>query len=330
MTSDVTGRVPGELRYFDRQPHTADMREEVLQGLAERPRRLPPKYFYDETGSRLFEQITRLPEYYLTRTEMALFDAHLDDIAAALGADVCLVEYGSGTSEKIRKLLERLRPAAYVPVDISGEHLLDQAHALHRDFPWLNVYPTCADFTSRFDLPEPVAALPRVGFFPGSSIGNFDPPGATAFLGHVHATLGPGGRLLVGVDRKVGGRKDAAVLEAAYNDSQGVTAAFNLNVLQHINARLDADFDPAAFAHEARYDPDLGCIQMFLRSRVEQTVQIGSTRLAFAAGEIVHTENSHKYHPEEFQALARRGGFDVDQWWTDEAEYFALYLLRAR
>ncbi|MDZ7668356.1 MAG: L-histidine N(alpha)-methyltransferase [Gammaproteobacteria bacterium] len=328
MTSAGSGR--GELRYFDRQPRTADMREEILEGLSERPRRLPPKYFYDETGSRLFEQITRLPEYYLTRTEMALFDAHLDDIAGALGADVCLVEYGSGTSEKIRKLLERLRPAAYVPVDISGEHLLDQARALHQDYPWLNVYPTCADFTARFALPEPVAALPRVGFFPGSSIGNFDPAGAVALLGHVHATLGPGGRLLVGVDRKAGARKDAAVLEAAYNDSQGVTAAFNLNVLHHINARLDADFDPAAFAHEARYDPDLGCIQMFLRSLAEQTVQIGSAQLTFAAGEIIHTENSHKYQPAEFQALARRGGFEVDQWWTDEAEYFALYLLRAR
>lgn len=322
---DETGRRAGEFRYFDRQPHTADMREEILAGLSERPRRLPPKYFYDETGSQLFEQITRLPEYYLTRTEMAMFDSHLDDIARALGADVCLVEYGSGTSEKIRKLLERLRPAAYVPVDISGEHLRDQARDLHRDFPWLNVYPTCADFTARFALPEPVAALPRVGFFPGSSIGNFDPSGAVTFLGHVHATLGAGGRLLVGVDRK----KEAAVLEAAYNDRQGITAAFNLNVLHHINARLGADFDPDAFAHEARYDPDKGCIQMFLRSLTEQTVHVDTTRMTFAAGERIHTENSCKYHPEEFQALARRGGFEVEQWWTDDAEYFALFLLRA-
>lgn len=316
----------GRFRYFDLQPQTADMRQEIVDGLLATPRRLPPKYFYDETGSRLFEQITRLPEYYLTRTEMALFDDHLEDIGRALGADICLVEYGSGTSDKIRKLLELLRPAAYVPVDISGAHLRAQALALHRDYPWLDVFPTCTDFTNPFALPDPVAGLPHVGFFPGSSIGNFEPAAAAAFLGNVHGTLGSGGRLLVGVDRK----KDPAVLEAAYNDSEGVTAAFNLNVLRHINDRLGADFDLGAFTHEARYNPELGCIQMFLRSRRAQTVHIGTDQFTFAEGDVIHTENSFKYDPQEFRELAARGGFDVEIWWSDPEAYFALFLLRGR
>ena len=324
MTSEPDHR--GRFEFFDLKPKTADMREEVLDGLTSRPKYLPPKYFYDERGSKLFERITELPEYYLTRTEMALFDAYLDDICAALGRDVCVVEYGSGSTVKIRKLLERLRPAAYVPVDISGEHLEAEARALHRDFPWLDVFPTCADFTAPFALPPPVAGLPRVGFFPGSSIGNFDPAGAAEFLRNVHRTLGSGGRLLLGVDRK----KDPAVLEAAYNDSEGVTAAFNLNVLRHINERLEADFDPNAFAHRARYARDLGCIQMFLESLSAQTVHVAGTPVEFAAGETIHTENSFKYHPAEFEALAGRSGFSTDVCWTDDAERFSLFLLQAR
>ncbi len=315
----------GRLELFDQKPPAADLRSEVLEGLTSTPKWLSPKFFYDEAGSLLFERITELPEYYLTRTEMALFDEHLDDIADAIGEGVCLVEYGAGSNQKIRKLLERARPAAYVPVDISGDHLEIQARALHRDYPWLDVFPTCADFTAPFDLPEPVAGIPHVGFFPGSSIGNFDPEGAVRFLGNVHRTLGSGGRLLVGIDRK----KDPAVIEAAYNDSQGITAAFNLNALNHINQRLGADFRLTGFAHEARYNPELGCIQMFLRSRLDQTVHVGSERVRFAAGELIHTENSFKYHPEEFEALAGRGGFEVEAWWTDPEDLFALFLLCA-
>ena len=322
----VERRDLGRFEFFDLKPKAADMREEVLAGLTATPKTLSPKYFYDETGSELFKRITRLPEYYLTRTEMALFDAYLEQIAAALGDGVCLVEYGAGATLKIRKLLERLRPAAYVPVDISGDHLEAQSRELHADFPWLDVFPTCADFTAPFPLPEPVTGLPIVGFFPGSSIGNFDPAGAERFLRNVHETLGPRGRLLVGIDR----RKDPEVIEAAYNDAQGVTAAFNLNALDHINARLGADFDIAAFRHEARYDEDRGCLQMFLRSTRAQTVHIGEVAIDFAADERIHTENSFKYHPEEFEALAGRGGFAVDTWWTDEAARFALFLLRGR
>jgi L-histidine Nalpha-methyltransferase len=301
------------------------MREEVVEGLTTTPKRLSPKYFYDATGSYLFERITELPEYYPTRTELALFDAHLGDIAASLGAGFCLVEYGSGTTRKVRKLLEWLRPAAYVPVDISGDHLVVEARALHGDFPWLDVFPTCADFTGPFDLPEPVRKLRPVGFFPGSSIGNFDPHAARDFLVNVHETLGPGGHLLIGVDRK----KDPVVLERAYNDVQGVTAEFNRNALRHINARLGGNFDPERFAHEARYDAERGCIRMFLRSLVQQTVSIGAVEVTFAAGEAIHTENSYKYHPEEFIHLAGQAAFRTVSWWSDAEDLFALYLLSA-
>jgi dimethylhistidine N-methyltransferase len=312
-------------QFFDRSPGMSGMYEEVVRGLQASPRQLPPKYFYDERGSRLFEAITRLPEYYLTRTEMALFDQHEASVAAALGSDACLVEYGSGSSQKIRKVLQRARPEAYVPVDISADHLERQAAALSTDFPWLRVYPTCADFTQPFKLPEPVAALSKVGFFPGSSIGNFEPRQAVSFLRNVRETLGPGGRMLVGVDRK----KDISVLEAAYNDAQGITGEFNLNLLRHINVALGANFDLNGFAHEARYNEQRDCIQMFLRSRRRQRVQLGSQAFEFAEGEAIHTENSFKYDPDGFMALARDGGFVTETWWTDHREWFALYLLRA-
>ena len=312
-------------QFFDHSPDASDMYQEVLTGLQAVPKRLPPKYFYDEEGSRLFEAITRLPEYYPTRTEMSLFNRCEQSLAEALGNDACLVEYGSGSSQKIRKVLQRARPQAYVPVDISAEHLEVQSAALSRDFPWLKVYPTCADFTQPFKLPEPVSELPKVGFFPGSSIGNFEPKGAVNFLRNVLQTLGQEGQMLVGVDRK----KDAAVLEAAYNDAQGVTARFNLNLLHHINAQLGASFEPDNFVHEARYNEVLGCIQMFLRSRIAQKVILGDEEISFAEGETIHTESSYKYDPAEFIALARRGGFDTEAWWTDENSWFALYLLRA-
>jgi dimethylhistidine N-methyltransferase len=325
VTSDGANTPWGRFEFFDFEPDVADMREEVLAGLCTQPKHLPPKYFYDDEGSKLFETITQLPEYYLTRTELSLFDEHLDELASALGHGACLVEYGSGSSLKIRKLLRRARPAAYVPVDISAGHLLAQSRALHRDHPWLDVFPACADFTSAFPLPEPVRELPRVGFFPGSSIGNFDAAGAVTFLRSVRTTLGFGARLLVGVDRK----KCRSVLEAAYNDAAGVTARFNLNMLANVNRRLGADFDLDAFAHEARYDEPAGCIRMFLRSRVDQQVSVGGEAIAFAAGERIHTENSYKYDPHEFAGLAARGGFEVERMWTDDDAWFALFLLQA-
>ncbi|XOV83854.1 MAG: L-histidine N(alpha)-methyltransferase [bacterium] len=316
----------GSYAFLDNKPAQQDMAREILSGLKAQPKTLSPKYFYDAQGSALFDRITELDEYYLTRTEMALFDAHLSDIAAHLGGNVCLIEYGSGSSVKIRKLLQAFTPAAYVPVDISDEHLQANAQALHADFPALNVLPVCADFTQRFALPDAVADMTKVGFFPGSSIGNFDPQGAQDFLQNVHATVGSGGAMLVGVDRK----KSVSVLEQAYNDKQGVTAAFNLNALHHINNELGADFQPQQFSHVAEYNPQLGCIQMFLRSKVDQQVNIAGEIIHFARAEKLHTENSYKYDPDEFLALAGRAGFASLAQFSDSRQYFTLYLLQAR
>lgn len=300
------------------------MAGEVLQGLASEPKYISPKYFYDARGSALFDQITDLDEYYLTRTEMWLFDSYLGDIAARLGEGLCVIEYGSGSSLKIRKLLEAVTPHAYVPVDISNEHLQDNARDLHADFPHLHVYPVCADFTQRFTLPIQVESLTKVGFFPGSSIGNFEPTEAKGFLANVRETVGLGGALLIGVDRK----KSVHVLEDAYNDGLGITAAFNLNVLAHINEVLDADFQLQQFRHMARYNADEGCIQMFLQSTADQRVTVAGTTVEIARDEVLHTENSYKYHPEEFLALAAAAGFAEVAHWSDPKDWFSLYLLK--
>ena len=312
--------------FYDHKPDTSAVLDEVLTGLKQRPRTISPKFFYDEHGSRLFEAITELPEYYPTRTELSVFDACLPAIADVLGTGWCLVEYGAGSTKKVRKLLEVLKPAAYLPVDISTDHLRDQSRDLHRDFPGLEVYPTGADFTTAFELPEVVDGLTKVGFFPGSSIGNFEPSGASAFLRNVSVTLGAGGYLIVGIDRK----KDTQVLEAAYNDAAGVTAEFNLNLLNHLNHLLGADFDVDAFAHRAHYNDELGCIQMFLESRIEQSVHLAGHTIDLTAGERIHTENSYKYHLDDFTQLAADSGFDTVQAWSDARDYFSVVLLKAR
>ncbi len=311
--------------FFDRAPTNAAMREEVVAGLSSASKYIAPKYFYDERGSALFEAITRLPEYYLTRTEMSLFDRHQAQIAQAMGSGGCVVEYGSGSSAKIRKLLENVQPQAYVPVDISRDHLKDSSRQLHIDFPWLQIFPVCADFTEDFALPDPVANLSKVGFFPGSSIGNISPDEVVGFLAKVARTLGVEGQLLVGVDTK----KSTEKLEAAYNDSEGLTARFNTNLLRHLNQTLQADFVVEQFTHQARYNESEGCIQMFLESDVAQTANIGTAQFHFAAGETVHTENSYKYHPDEFAALAAEAGFRVKDMWIDERQWFGVYLLQA-
>ena len=315
----------GEFEFFDFEPDQGDITAEVLRGLSAEPKHISPKYFYDARGSALFEQITELAEYYLTRTEMTLFDRHLPAIAEILGAQVCLIEYGSGSSKKIRKVLETITPHAYVPIDISHEHLQANARELHQDFPHLHVYPVCADITQPFNLPEATQGLTKVGFFPGSSIGNFEPSEAQGFLRTVHATLGAGAHLLIGVDRK----KPVDVLERAYNDADGVTAEFNLNLLTHLNERLGADFIVDQFTHDARYNEVLGCVQMFLKSEVQQEVQLAGRIVSFAQAEELHTENSYKYSPEEFESLAHSANFSLTAQWTDEHEYFGLYLLRA-
>ena len=318
---------PNEYAFFDLQPAQGDELEELLAGLRQAQKQVSPKFFYDAAGSRLFDEITQLDEYYLTRTEMALFERHHGQIADALrgsGNASCLVEYGSGSSAKVRRLLEELQPAAYLPVDISADHLQGAARQLHADYPWLGVYPTCADFTRAFTLPDVVAEMDKTGFFPGSSIGNFDPPHAVDFLVNVTRTLGQGSKLLIGVDLK----KDPAVLNAAYNDSKGVTAEFNLNLLRHLNARYGAGFAVEDFAHFAAYNEAEGCIQMFLESRVAQSVTLAGQTIEFAAGERIHTENSFKYAPEEFAELAASSGFSVSFVWVDERQWFGVFLLQ--
>ena len=249
-----------------------------------------PGPFYDAAGSKLFDAITRLPEYYPTRTEVAILRANQRGIARHAGGNACLVEYGSGSSTKVRTLLA-LDPAAYVPVDISKDHLEATARAVYDDYPALAVYPTCADYTTALELPPPVASLSRLAFFPGSSIGNFDPDGADAFLRAVAHTVGAGGCLLVGVDAK----KDPDVLGGAYNDASGVTARFNRNLLSHVNAAVGANFDPRAFDHRAVYNEAAGRIEMYLDSRSDQVVRVNGEEVAFAAGEPLRTANSYKY-----------------------------------
>ena len=314
-----------QFAFLDLHPQVEDVCAEVCAGFRQTSKSLSPKFFYDQQGSELFEAITELDEYYPTRTELALFDSNLGEIAEIIGSGSCVIEYGSGSSLKIRKLLDALAPRAYVPIDISRDYLLYGAQELARDFPALDVFPVCADFGQTIALPEQTNDLHRIGFFPGSSIGNFEPSNAQQFLQRVAHTLGPGGHLLIGVDCK----KDSQVLERAYNDAAGVTAAFNLNALAHLNRVLGCDFNIEAFQHEARYNSERGCIEMFLRSTREQQVDICGEVFTFAAGERLHTENSYKYAPGEFLQLAQASGFDSAGHWLDAQAYFGLYLLKA-
>ena len=297
---------------------------DVLVGLRKPQKELPCKYFYDEAGSKLFDQICDSPDYYPTRTELAIMRAHAPEMAAALGAGCQLVEYGSGSSLKTPLLLEQLpRPVVYVPVDVSGPHLLNAARAIARRFPEIEVTPVVADFTRPLKLPETSARVARrVVYFPGSTVGNFAPPAAAELLRNVARLVGPSGALLIGVDLK----KDAATLERAYNDAAGVTAAFNLNLLDRINRELGADFVPTQFEHKAHYDAAHGRVEMHLVSRRAQTVTVGDCEIAFRPGETIHTENSHKYTLGEFRDLAARAGFERARVWTDAAELFSVQL----
>lgn len=302
--------------------------EDVLSGLALQRKALAPKYFYDARGSELFEAICTLPEYYPTRTEVALTQARIADIARFAGEGgpgVELIEYGSGASTKTRILIEQLRPAVYVPVDISTSALRRAAALLAGEFPWLNIRAVTGDFSRPLTIPAFEGAGRKVVYFPGSTIGNFSREEARAFLRMTRGQVGEGGAMLVGVDRK----KDPNILHAAYNDAQGVTAAFNLNLLHRINRELGANFDPGKFAHYAFYNAPKGRIEMHLASLAPQSVEIGRHRFAFAAGETIHTENSCKYAVEEFVALAAEAGFRGAAVWSDSDGLFSLYGLVA-
>ena len=291
-------------------------RQDVIGGLSLPQKALPPKYFYDDAGSKLFERICRLPEYYLTRAELSLTRRHIAAIARFAGRRVELVEYGSGEGIKTRLLIRALRPSAYLPVDISPSALRGAQRRLSREFPWLRIAPVNGDFSRPVDLPAPNAR--RVVYFPGSTIGNLTPEEAHAFLA---MTRGQATRLLIGVDLK----KDANVLHAAYNDRRGVTAAFNLNLLARINRELKGNFDLRRFAHYAFYNAPLGRIEMHLVSLRLQRVKIGRHAFRFDAGESIHTENSYKYSAGEFRALAAQAGFRAKRLWRDRKGLFALH-----
>jgi L-histidine Nalpha-methyltransferase len=314
--------------FHDLAPGEESFRDAVLNGLGRARKAIPCKFFYDARGSALFEEICRLPEYYPTRTEIVILEENLGDIAAQMGPHCRLIEFGSGASQKVRILLQALeRPAAYVPVDISREHLRDAAASLAEDFPSVPVIAVCADYTRPFPLPPlPGAHGKRVGFFPGSTIGNFEPDAAVAFLANYARILGPGGEMLIGVDLK----KDPEILDAAYDDRAGVTAAFNLNLLERINRELDGDLDLDRFEHVALYNRPEGRVEIYIRSLADQAAQMAGRRFHFAAGELIHTEYSYKYSVEEFRALAGRAGFRPVDTWTDPAELFSVHYFRLR
>lgn len=311
--------------FIDLAPRTESFADAVVRGLSKPRKAIDPVWFYDEAGSALFDRITALPEYYPTRTEIAILGRHGGEMAAAMGPGAQLIELGSGSSVKVRLLLDRLEaPAGYVGIDVSGEHLRAACDRLAADRPGLEVAAVCADYMGAVTLPDPVRAPARrrVGFFPGSTIGNLDPAVAADFLARWRNRLGG---MLVGVDLK----KDPARLEAAYDDAAGVTAAFNRNLLARINRDLGGTFDVEAFAHRAFYDRDLGRIEMHLVSRRDQIVAVAGRRFAFAAGETIHTEISCKYTVEEFRALAVRAGWRPSRTWTDPERLFSVHWLEA-
>ncbi|HVZ47318.1 MAG TPA: L-histidine N(alpha)-methyltransferase [Gemmatimonadaceae bacterium] len=302
-----------------RRPAPHSVRDQALAGLRSDAKTLPAALFYDARGAELFERICETAEYYPTRTEIGILDRYAGEIAAMAGPRTALIEYGSGAGVKVRFLLDRLMDAAaYVPVDISREQLVQVAGERSRQYPAIPIRPVCADYTAPFELPALPAGARRVAFFPGSTIGNFHPTEAAAFLHRVRHAVGPGGALVLGVDR----RKDERVLHAAYNDAGGVTAAFNLNLLARLNREVGAQFDLGAFRHLAFFNDAASRIEMHLESQRDQTVCVGGVPVAFRRGETIHTECSYKYDEERLDALVRAAGFRVERLWTDAREWF--------
>jgi dimethylhistidine N-methyltransferase len=306
---------------------TTEFLRDVLDGLSQEPKLLACKYFYDARGSELFDRICELEEYYPTRCEAEVLQRRASEMADLFGPRCVLIEYGSGSSRKTRLLLDHLRePAAYVPVDISAEHLLRSARALTIRYPGLPIRPVAADFTRHFALPPLPAADRRIVFFSGSTVGNFQPAEAVTLLAHIARLVGPGGGLLIGVDL----RKDRKTLERAYDDREGVTAAFNLNLLVRINRELAADFVLERFQHVAVYNDAASRIEMHIRSLEDQTVHLGDRKIQFARGETICTEYSYKYSIDDFRALAARAGFAVERVWTDSEALYSVQHLSVR
>tara|TARA_R110002073_G_scaffold13223_10_gene56647 strand:- start:1233 stop:2213 length:981 start_codon:yes stop_codon:yes gene_type:complete len=322
----VTAARVDNVFFEDQQPVSNDSRAEVIAGLEQPQKQVNPKYFYDDRGSALFEQITQLQEYYPTRTEMAILRRHADDIARFCGRDCVLIEPGSGSSEKVRLLLGSVRPAAYVPLDISAAFLAESAAKLGREYPWLQVHAICADFADQWYTHTDLPAGRRIIFYPGSTIGNMEPAVAREFLADLRSWIGADGGVLIGVDLD----KPDDVLNAAYNDASGVTAEFNLNILNSINRIAAADFDAQNFSHRAVYNRQLQRIEMHLVSDTSQTVQVNGSAITFARGETLHTENSYKYTLEDFKALVEAAGYTLQKSWLDDSRLFSVHFLTVR
>ena len=295
---------------------------EIVEGLRRPEKSISPKYFYDERGSQLFDAITHLPEYYPTETELGIMRDNMAELAELVGPQASLIEYGSGSSRKTRTLLDSLdRLAVYVPVDISADHLLESADTIRSEFPGLEVLPVVADFTRPFALPSPsIMPLRNIIYFPGSTIGNFTPQAAQELLEVMYGEAGEGGALLIGVDLQ----KDAGVIERAYNDSAGITAEFNLNMLIHLNREFGFDFDLDTYSHSARYDTDEGRVEIRLTSSKDQTITTGDEEISIAAGEAILTEYSHKYTLDSFATMAHHAGFRVKKVWLDSELLFSV------
>jgi L-histidine N-alpha-methyltransferase len=300
-------------------------RDDVLRGLAEPIPSIPARWLYDRRGSELFDEITRLDVYYPTRTETALLTRIMPQIVAALASGLAVVEFGAGSATKTPLLLEAVHPAAYVPIDISGDYLHESAGVVDDAFHF-PVFPVVADFTRELTLPAEIASMPKLGFFPGSTIGNFVPRSATDLLRHFRALLGTGSRLLIGMDRV----KPVERLIAAYDDPEGVTAAFNLNLIERMNRELNGTIPPSAFVHEARWNDMLGRIEMHLRATRDVTFTIEGHRFAFAESSSIHTENSHKYGQRGARLMLLAGGWTPVAEWSDPADDFTLILAEAQ
>jgi len=311
-------------QFYDQHPQASDFHSDVIQGLAAPAPYISPKYFYDETGSRLFEGICTTREYYPTRTEVSIIRDNIEGIVDVLGKDCLLIEPGSGDSYKVRLLLDALRPIAYLPIDISKRYLQDEAKKLAAEFTWLNVHAVCADFTGKLELPYPAPLNKKVAFFPGSTIGNFLPEQAVTVLDEIRMMVGETGGLLIGVDLQ----KEPAVLNAAYNDSSGFTERFNKNLLHRINKELGANFNVDQFNHLAFFNEEKNRIEMHLVSLQSQTVKLDAHVFQFKKEQTILTEYSHKYTVAHFEQLAEKAGFQRVKTWVDDEQLFSVHYLR--
>jgi dimethylhistidine N-methyltransferase len=311
------------ITFHDHKPRVLNLYDAVIRGLSKPDKSIPPKFFYDQRGSELFDKICEQPEYYLPNVECGMLSDIADEIAALTGPGRIIIEPGAGSASKVRLLLDALRPCAFVPMDISFDYLKSSARSLAEEYPWLPIHATCVDFTHSLPVPDEVPDGPRLLFFPGSSLGNFNPDEAGEFLKLVHDVLGEEGMLLIGVDTK----KNERVLNAAYNDAAGLTADFNLNLLQRMQQELNAEVDPDVFEHLAFYNAEKGRIEMHLVSTRRQILRLNGYRFLFEEGERLHTENSYKYSPTEFIDLVSDNDFTEVRHWVDDDGLFAIYLV---